>query len=77
MQTAMKQVWEPIFFSGGTVLVAMLVLFIADYKPYQNFAPVFSSAMVIILLAGLTLVPALFVLFGRRAFWPFHSPSRR
>lgn len=70
MQTAMKQVWEPIFFSGGTVLVAMLVLFIADYKPYQNFAPVFSSAMVIILLAGLTLVPALFVLFGRRAFWP-------
>ena len=70
MQSAMKQVWEPIFFSGGTVLAAMLVLFIADYKPYQNFAPVFSLAMVVILLAGLTLVPALFVLFGRRAFWP-------
>lgn len=70
MQAAMKQVWEPIFFSGGTVLAAMLVLFIADYLPYQNFAPVFSLTMVIILIAGLTLVPALFVLFGRRAFWP-------
>lgn len=70
MQTAMKQVWEPIFFSAGTVLVAMLALFIADYKPYQNFAPIFSLAMVVILVAGLTLVPALFVLFGRRAFWP-------
>lgn len=70
MQAAMKQVWEPIFFSGGTVLAAMLVLFIADYKPYQNFAPVFSLAMAVILTAGLTLVPALFVLFGRRAFWP-------
>lgn len=70
MQAAMKQVWEPIFFSGGTVLAAMLVLFIADYLPYQNFAPVFSLIMVIILIAGLTLVPALFVLFGRRAFWP-------
>ncbi len=71
MQSAMKRVWEPIFFSGGTVLVAMLALFIADYKPYQNFAPVFSLAMAVILTAGLTLVPTLFVLFGRRAFWPF------
>lgn len=70
MQNAMRQVWEPIFFSGGTVLAAMLVLFIADYKPYQNFAPVFSLTMAVILTAGLTLVPALFVLFGRRAFWP-------
>ncbi|QKG85545.1 MMPL family transporter [Kroppenstedtia pulmonis] len=71
MQEAMKHVWEPIFFSGSTVLAAMLVLFIADYKPYQNFAPIFSITMVIILIAGLTLVPSLFALFGRKAFWPF------
>ncbi|WP_124727289.1 MMPL family transporter [Staphylospora marina] len=71
MKEAMKQVWEPVFFSAGTVLAAMLVLFIADYKPYENFAPVFSLAMGVILIAGLTLVPALFALFGRKAFWPF------
>lgn len=70
MQTAMKQVWEPIFFSGGTVLAAMIVLFIADYLPYQNFAPVFSLTMFVLLIAGLTLIPALFVLFGRKSFWP-------
>ena len=70
MSEAMKQVWEPIFFSGGTVLAAMLVLFIADYKPYHSFAPVFSITMAIILVAGLTLVPSLFALFGRKAFWP-------
>ncbi|WP_066172836.1 MMPL family transporter [Bacillus marinisedimentorum] len=71
MQEAMKHVGEPIFFSGATVLVAMLVLLATDYKPYENFAPVFSIAMAIILVAGLTLIPALFALFGRRAFWPF------
>lgn len=70
MSEAMKQVWEPIFFSGGTVLAAMLVLFIADYKSYHSFAPVFSITMAIILVAGLTLVPSLFALFGRKAFWP-------
>ncbi len=71
MQEAMKHVGEPIFFSGATVLVAMLVLLATDYKPYENFAPVFSIAMAIILVAGLTLIPSLFALFGRRAFWPF------
>lgn len=71
MRRAMGQVGEPIFFSGGTVLAAMLVLFAAVYKPYQSFAPVFSIAMVFIILAGITLVPALFALFGRSAFWPF------
>lgn len=70
MRKAMDQVGEPILFSASTVLAAMLILFSAVYKPYQNFAPVFSIAMVIILLAGVTLIPALFALFGRKAFWP-------
>lgn len=70
MTEAMKHVGEPIFFSGATVLVAMLVLFATDYLPYQNFAPVFALAMAIILVAGLTLIPAMFALLGRRAFWP-------
>lgn len=70
MKKAMQGVGEPIFFSAGTVLAAMLILFTAVYKPYQNFAPTFSTAMVIILLAGITLIPATFSLCGRRAFWP-------
>ncbi|MFS0780245.1 MMPL family transporter [Bacillus sp. 1P06AnD] len=68
---AMKSVAEPIFFSGSTVFVAMLMLFFASDAGYRNFAPIFSSAMVIILIGGLTLVPALFTLFGKKAFWPF------
>ena len=70
MREAVKEVAEPIFFSGGTVFAAMLVLLLAVYGPYQNFGPVFAITIVIVLLAGLTLVPALFTIVGRRAFWP-------
>lgn len=71
MSQAFSNVAEPLFFSGGTVLIAMLTLFTAVFKPYHNFAPVFSIAMLVILLGGLTLIPAMFALIGRRAFWPF------
>ena len=70
MQHAMRATGEPVFFAGGTVLAAMLILFFTDFRDYQNFAPVFGVAMLIIMLASVTLVPALFTLFGRRAFWP-------
>lgn len=71
MSKAFSSVAEPIFFSGGTVLIAMVTLFTAVFKPYHNFAPVFSIAMLVILLGGLTLIPAMFALIGRKAFWPF------
>ncbi|WP_419954486.1 MMPL family transporter [Neobacillus niacini] len=70
MHHAMRETGLPVFFSGGTVLAAMLVLFFAEFGDYRNFAPVFAAAMLIIMLASITLVPALFTLFGRKAFWP-------
>ncbi|KGR77179.1 MMPL family transporter [Ureibacillus sinduriensis] len=70
MKQAMRATGEPLFFAGGTVLAAMLILFFASFRDYQNFAPIFGLAMFIIILASVTLVPALFTLFGRRAFWP-------
>lgn len=70
MRAAMKETGMPVFFSGGTVLAAMLVLFFAEFGDYRNFAPTFATTMVIIMLASITLVPALFTLFGRKSFWP-------
>lgn len=70
MKHAMRATGEPVFFAGGTVFAAMLILFFADFRDYQNFAPVFGTAIFIIMLASITLVPALFTLFGRKAFWP-------
>ncbi|GIN63182.1 membrane protein [Robertmurraya siralis] len=70
MQAAMKETGMPVFFSGGTVLAAMLVLFFAQSGDYRNFAPTFATTMVIIMIASITLIPALFTLFGRKSFWP-------
>lgn len=70
MKHAMRATGEPVFFAGGTVFAAMLILFFADFRDYQNFAPVFGTAIFFIMLASITLVPALFTLFGRKAFWP-------
>jgi len=70
MKEAMRETGLPVFFSGGTVLAAMLVLFFAKFGDYRNFAPIFATAMLIIMIASVTLVPALFTLFGRKSFWP-------
>src|SRR5699024_1452955 len=71
MSHAMNHVSEPIFFSGSTIFLAMLTLFATIFEPYNHFAPVFSLAIVVILIAGLTLIPSVFALMGRKAFWPF------
>lgn len=70
MKATMRETGMAVFFAGGTVLAAMLVLFFAEFGDYNNFAPTFSTTMVVIMLASVTLVPALFTLFGRKSFWP-------
>ncbi|MGG1675597.1 MMPL family transporter [Neobacillus sp. NRS-1170] len=70
MRAAMRETGMPVFFSGGTVLAAMLVLFFAQLGDVKSFAPTFATTMVVIMIASVTLVPALFTLFGRRSFWP-------
>lgn len=70
MKKAMHGVGIPIFYSGATILAAMLILFFAQFGDYRNFAPTFAAAVIIVMFAALTLIPALFAAFGRRAFWP-------
>lgn len=70
MRLAMQEIGVPIFYSSSTVLIAMLVLFFAKFGDYKNFAPIFSIAVVVVMIAAVTLIPTLFTLFGRRAFWP-------
>ncbi|KEO83967.1 MMPL family transporter [Tumebacillus flagellatus] len=70
MKRAMSETGLPVFSSGATVMVAMLILFFAKFGDYRNFAPIFGTAMFVIMLASVTLVPALFTAFGRKSFWP-------
>lgn len=70
MRETMKHVKEPIFFSGSTIVLGVATLFFMVYAPYRNFAPVFVIAAAAMLIGGLTLLPALFAVIGRKAFWP-------
>ncbi|RST61041.1 MMPL family transporter [Siminovitchia terrae] len=70
IRETMRHVKEPIFFSGSTIVLGVATLFFALYEPYRNFAPAFVIAAAFMLIAGLTLLPALFALTGRKAFWP-------
>ena len=70
MRRSMKEIGIPIFYSSSTILLAMLVLFAATFGDYKNFAPIFSIAVLVVMISSVTLIPALFTLLGRRAFWP-------
>ena len=70
MRKAMRETGTPVFYSGATVLAAMLILIFAELGDYENFAPIFGVTLFVIMLASVTLVPALFTLFGRKSFWP-------
>ena len=70
LSTALGETWEAIAASGLTVTLAVLTLLFAQYGDYRAFAPVLGIGVFVTLIAGLTLMPALLALLGRRAFWP-------
>lgn len=67
---ALSRVGETITFSAGTVIVALLTLLFATFGFYQGLGPALAIGVAIVLLAGLTLLPALLTILNRAAFWP-------
>ncbi len=70
MIRATERTAPAILSAGGTVVAAMLVLSLADFKATQTMGPVLALGVAIMVLAGLTLLPAVLAVLGRRAFWP-------
>ena len=70
LATALEETWEAIAASGMTVTLAVATLAFATYGDYSAFAPVLGFGVFVTLIAGLTLMPALLAVLGRRAFWP-------
>ena len=72
--TAMAIAWrgivEPILASGGTVIAGLMVLLLSDLSSNRGLGPVGSIGIASAMLAALTLLPALLVIFGRWIFWP-------
>jgi putative drug exporter of the RND superfamily len=67
---AVARVGESISFSAGTVVAAVLCLLLASFGFYEGLAYPLAIGIALMLLAGLTLLPALLAIFGRAAFWP-------
>lgn len=67
---AVEHVGESITFSAGTVIGALLCLLLASFGIYQGLGPSLAIGIALMLLAALTLLPALLAIFGRLTFWP-------
>jgi RND superfamily putative drug exporter len=73
--TALKRAWrasvEPIVASAATVILGLLCLLLAELRSTSGLGPVGALGIAGALLASLTFLPAVLLLFGRKAFWPF------
>jgi RND superfamily putative drug exporter len=67
---AVHRVGESISASAATVIVALLSLLFASFGIYHDLGPPLAVGIAVMLLAGLTLLPALLAIFGRAVFWP-------
>ncbi|MGZ4461761.1 MAG: MMPL family transporter [Gaiellaceae bacterium] len=67
---SVERVGETITFSAATVAVALVTLLLATFGFYSGLGPALAIGVVLLLLAGLTLLPALISIFGRAVFWP-------
>ena len=77
MAHAASRTGPAILSAGGTVFASMLVLTLADFKATQTMGPVLALGIAVMLVAGLTLLPAVLSILGRRALSPPDRPHDR
>jgi RND superfamily putative drug exporter len=70
VMTSVHRVGQAITSSGLVVVMAMAALLLSRLKSFQTMAPAFIVAVALMLLASLTLIPALLTLVGPKVFWP-------
>ena len=70
MAEALHRAGPAIIASGSTVIVGMLCLVVAEMNSTQSMGPVLAIGVGVVLLAMISLLPALLVIMGRWIFWP-------
>lgn len=73
---ALARVGEAITFSAATVIAALLTLLLASFGLYQGLGPALAIGLAIMLLMGLTFLPAVLSVLGRAVFWPSKTSKR-
>ena len=71
MAEALRRAGPAIIASGSTVIVAMLTLSVAELNSTKSLGPVLAIGVAVGMLAMITLLPALLVIFPRGVFWPY------
>jgi putative drug exporter of the RND superfamily len=83
MAVALRRAGPAIIASGLTVVTGMLCLLAAESNDISGLGPVAAVGVSVGLIAMITLLPALLVVFGRWVFWPVKprygspEPTRR
>jgi putative drug exporter of the RND superfamily len=70
MAVALRRAGPAIVASGGTVIISLLTLALAELNSTKSMGPVLAVGVAVALLAMMTLLPALLVITGRWVFWP-------
>ena len=71
MRVAVRRAGPGIVASAGTVVAALLCLSLASVNSTAGLGPVGAMGVAVAATAMLTVLPALLLIGGRRAFWPF------
>lgn len=71
MLHALKNSIEPISASAATVIAGVLCLLFSELTSNRDLGPVAALGILFSYLSAMTLLPAMLVLLGRIAFWPF------
>ena len=77
IRATMRAVGPSIASSAGTTAAAMLALILALSGSLKTMGPMLAMAIIVMLIAALTLIPAVLVAMGRVAFWPIKNIQPR
>jgi RND superfamily putative drug exporter len=76
MRTTVGRIGAVITASASAVMVGLAGMYVARYQMIKTMGPMMGLAILITLLAALTLAPALASVFGRILFWPRREEPR-
>ncbi len=62
--------------SAATVIVALAIMVSGRFGMLQTMGPAMALSVLITLIAGLTLTPAIVSIMGRHLFWPRHDEAQ-